>query len=336
MPDFKEVLKVLRREKPSRPVLFEFFLNERLYRAGCGGKYNASGTPLAVMRNMVHAFHAFGYDYATVRGSEYWFHTENERFRDGSKSVSLNEKSAIYDRESFDAYAWMDAAACDYGNLARIESELYPGQKVIVMGPGGVLENVISLMGYDALCMALYDDEQLVYDVFEKVGSGLVSYYEKAAPYASAGALISNDDWGFNTQTMLSAADMRRFVFPWHKKIVDAIHRAGKPAILHSCGNYTQVFDDLKALGYDARHSYEDNIVPVERAYEQFKGKMAVLGGIDVNYLIHASCADIEKRCLAMLEQASAGGYALGSGNSIPDYVPDEKFFAMIGSVKRK
>ena len=33
----------------------------------------------------------------------------------------------------------------------------------------------------------------------------------------------------------------------------------------------------------------------------------------------------------AMLERASTrGGYALGSGNSIPEYVPDDHSFAMI------
>ena len=35
MAEFKELLKVLRREVPSRPVLFEFYMNERLYRRAC-------------------------------------------------------------------------------------------------------------------------------------------------------------------------------------------------------------------------------------------------------------------------------------------------------------
>ncbi len=136
---------------------------------------------------------------------------------------------------------------------------------------------------------------------------------------------------------MLSPADLREFVFPWHKKIVETIHAAGKPAILHSCGNYTMIFDDLLALGYDARHSYEDKIIPVEEAYEQFVGKMAVLGGIDMNYLICSPEEEITARCRRMLERTEErGGYALGSGNSIPDYVPDEKYFAMLRAVSEK
>ena len=35
-----------------------------------------------------------------------------------------------------------------------------------------------------------------------------------------------------------------------------------------------------------------------------------------------------------MIERASKrGGYALGTGNSVPEYVPDEKYFAMIKAI---
>lgn len=40
------------------------------------------------------------------------------------------------------------------------------------------------------------------------------------------GRICSNDDWGFNTQTFLSPSDMRKYVFPWHKKFVEAAHRS--------------------------------------------------------------------------------------------------------------
>jgi uroporphyrinogen decarboxylase len=147
--------------------------------------------------------------------------------------------------------------------------------------------------------------------------------------------MISNDDWGFNTQTMLSPADMRKYVFPWHKKIVKTIHSAGIPAILHSCGNLEAVMDDvISDMCFDGKHSYEDTIMPVETAYEKYKGGIAVLGGIDVDFLCRGKPEEIYKRSRQMLERATAGAYALGSGNSIPYYVPDESYFAMIGAAR--
>ena len=330
MANFKELRTVLEKGVPTRPVLFEFYLNERLYRRACGKFYNVS-SPYAVMQTMVRSFAYYGYDYATVRGSEFWF--ENGEVQDKA-SISLNSGHCITDRKSLDKYEWMNPARCDYSLLDRIADDLPVGMKTIVMGPGGVLENCIALVGFDNLCMMIYDDRELVGDIFEQIGSRLVEYYRLSAAHESVGALISNDDWGFNSQTMLSPNDLREFVFPWHKKIVETIHAAGKPAILHSCGNYSMIFEDLLSLGYDARHSYEDKIVRVEEAYEQFCGKMAVLGGIDVNYLIQATEEEIICRCKKLLEQTSArGGYALGSGNSIPAYVPDEKYFSILRAV---
>ncbi|GHU98052.1 hypothetical protein FACS1894211_01160 [Clostridia bacterium] len=325
--DFNQFLKILRREQADRPVLFEMLLNDRLWRAACGSKYDVS-SPLAAMCSAVRTFWYYGYDCAIVRGSGYWFNAPATEA--GKESVSLNASAAITDRQSLAAYPWMDADKCDYSALDAIADDLPDNMKTVVMGPGGVLENVISLAGFDNLCLLLYDDPQLVWDLFEKVGSGLVKYYERSAEHESVGALISNDDWGFNTQTMLSVGDMRKFVFPWHKKIVETIRRKGKPAILHSCGNYSMILNDLFALGYDARHSYEDKIMPVEQAYDQLKGHMAVLGGIDVDFLIRSPESEIVRRCKNILEKTANCGYALGTGNSVPAYMADEKYFALL------
>lgn len=36
--------------------------------------------------------------------------------------------------------------------------------KLMNCGPGGVLENLIALTGFDNLCMMTYDDPELLYD----------------------------------------------------------------------------------------------------------------------------------------------------------------------------
>lgn len=110
------------------------------------------------------------------------------------------------------------------------------------------------------------------------------------------------------------------------------MHSAGKYAILHSCGHYDEIIDDvINDMKFDARHSYEDNIVPVEKAYEDHGGKLAVLGGIDLNFVIQKSPEEVYRHASEMLKRTETrGGYALGSGNSIPDYVPDDHYLALI------
>jgi uroporphyrinogen decarboxylase len=121
-------------------------------------------------------------------------------------------------------------------------------------------------------------------------------------------------------------------VFPWYEQIVGEAHRCGKPVILHSCGHFEDIIDDIiDRIGFDGRHSYEDAVMPVETAYDRYHRRIAVLGGMDVDFLCRTDPESIYRRSREMLERsADEGAYALGSGNSIPEYLPDDHFFSMI------
>ena len=303
-PDFDNLLAVLQRRAPKRPTLFEFFLNGRLYERLAGGDVpgGLSERLLGPVRALRAYYHA-GYDYVTVGVPRFGF-PSGQAARLATRSI--NDGAVVVDRASFDAYAWPEAAAADYAILDDLAAYLPKGMKLVVYGPGGVEENVISLVGYERLCLLMADDPVLVEDIFAAVGSRLVRYYELAAKPATVGACIANDDWGFKTQPLLSPRDMDRYLFPWHQRIVEAIHAAGKPAILHSCGNQGTVLEAMiTRLKYDGRHSYEDAIQPVENAYEQCVGRIAVLGGIDVDFITRSTPAEIYARSGAMLDRAA-------------------------------
>jgi uroporphyrinogen decarboxylase len=328
-PDFSNLLSVLRREVPSRPTLFEFFLNGPLYVKLAGEDQDPAWGTIDADRMVARAFMRAGYDYVTLHASAMGFPTSAVNHL---ASRSMNDTAIITDRPSHEAYSWPDPDSFDYSKLDTIGRDLPQGMKIIVCGPGGVLENVMQLAGYEGLCMMMVDDPELVQIIFDEVGSRLVRYYEISAPNDHVGAVISNDDWGFNTQPMLSPADMRKYVFPWHERIVEAIHAAGKPAILHSCGNLEDLTGDIiDGMRYDGKHSYEDKICPVEDAYERWGGRIAIMGGIDLDFVCRSTPDGIRARSQAMLDRASKrGGFALGSGNSIPYYVPDGNYLAMI------
>jgi uroporphyrinogen decarboxylase len=90
------------------------------------------------------------------------------------------------------------------------------------------------------------------------------------------------------------------------------------------------IVDELK---YDAKHSFEDNILAVEQAWKLWHEKIAILGGIDMDFLVRSEPEAIRERCRKMLELTGSQAYALGSGNSIPTYVPIDNYLAMIDSI---
>ncbi|MCL2420624.1 MAG: hypothetical protein FWD03_02095 [Defluviitaleaceae bacterium] len=330
-PDFRNLLKVLEKKVPDRPTLFELFLNRPLYEDFAKRSAPEYNTVEEVIF-LADAFAAAGYDYATVAASDFQFKVH----RESKQTTSLNHSAGLTSRAAFNEYPWPDPEAADYSKMEKAAAHLPKGLKLMPLGPGGILENVTALVGYEDMCMMLHDDPELLQDIFNAVGERLVRYYELCVGYDTVGAVMSNDDWGFNTQTFLSVEDMRKYVYPWHKKIVETAHKAGKPVILHSCGYFGDVMDDvIDVLKYDAKHSYEDVILPVEEAYEQWGGRIAIMGGIDVDFMIRSTPEEIQKRCKAMLERtATQGGYALGTGNSVPEYIPKENYLAMASVAK--
>ncbi len=328
VPEFDNLLKVLARQKPDRYTLFEFFLNDELETFLTG--IPTPTDTIDYLTRRVEAFSICGYDYITMHPCDFSFNSKSTNH--GKKSRSANDDVSFSDRDGFLEFEWPNAEDHDYSRLEKIAKILPGNMKIIVYGPGGVLENVIDLVGYDNLCFMLADDPELVQMVFDKVGSCLVKFYEISVAYPGVGAAISNDDWGFFSQTMISTEDMKKYVLPLHQKISDVIHNSGKPAILHSCGQVDKMMPDICRL-YEGKHSYEDKILPVENAYDQYHDNIAILGGIDLDFVCRKTPQEIYERSCRMLKKTEAkGGYALGSGNSIPYYVPFDNYLAMISA----
>jgi uroporphyrinogen decarboxylase len=333
-PDYTQILKVLHKQVPERPTLFEFFLNGPLHEVLVNNEIPMKNDGFDWTRRTIHAFKNAGYDYVTSQSTGFYFRANQKSH---IATISLNDSATITNWETFEKYEWVEPEDFDLSHLDKVAEELPEGMKVMVMGPSGVLENTINLVGYDNLCLMLYDEPELAKQIFDGVGSRLLKYYKQAVTHHAVCALISNDDWGFKTQPMLSPADMRKYVFPWHKKIAAAGHAHNKPVILHSCGQLEEVMEDvIEDMKFDAKHSFEDTIMPIEEAYEKYKGRIALLGGIDVGFVCTAAPEEISARSAAMLKRAEKdGGYALGTGNSVPEYVPHKNYFAMVDVVRK-
>jgi hypothetical protein len=94
--------------------------------------------------------------------------------------------------------------------------------------------------------------------------------------------------------------------------------------------------DDLIKLGIDAKHSNEDQIAPYETWVENYSERIGLFGGFDLNLLILEKPDTIFNTVVekGSLYRKTAKGYGLGSGNSIPGYVPVDGFMAMVDAAK--
>ncbi len=341
-PNFRRFEQVLRRQgEPDRVPFYELFSNIQTEVLASIGKADPPPPPDApAMEREAHAWRqdiayqtALGYDYVNAGACCFGFpRKENPRAAtpQGERAYFLASSHTIANRADFETYPWPDMSKVDYSPLDRIGGHLPPGMKVIP-GASGVLENAMWLLGYEGISYLLFEDERLVADLFDAIGSRIVEILGRQAAFDVVGAVNLGDDLGFRTQTLISPAALREYVFPWHKKIVDAVHRHGKPAILHACGNVSEVMEDLIACGWDAKHSFEDAIEPVWEAKAKYGDRIALLGGFDMDKLCRMSVGEVRRHTRLLVERcAPGGGWALGTGNSVANYVPVENFLAML------
>jgi uroporphyrinogen decarboxylase len=331
-PDFELLCKVLRREQTERPVLFEFIINLEICRETAGRDNIPEPGSLDYYRMVMDAYAKLGYDFAPVYTYESGLFSFPKGDHDALASRSQNQGALITDRESFDLYSWPDAGSGNYELYNQLSGHLRDGMKLLGFSNGGVLENATDIVGFETLCMIYLTDPELTGEIFRNIGEGLIQFYTIVASMESVGACVVNDDWGFKTQTMFPPEMMEEYVFPYTRKIVEVIHAHGKPAILHSCGNVKEIMDVIiDDLKLDGKHSFEDGIYPVEDAWDWWSDRIAIMGGIDVDYLARKTPEEIYQRSLRLLEKTSgSGGFALGSGNSIPEFIPRKNYLAML------
>lgn len=325
--DFNRLLKVLNREKIVEPVLFELSIDKSILAKLAGYSLRPEATENEELSFVAKANATAGYDYViyTPRG----FHFSHKVEQTG-RSVSMNSGVQISDWDSFKAFPWPDPGTADYSILNDAKTILHPKMQILIAAPWGIVENITSFFGFDNLCLLLYDDPELIKAVCNAVGERLLEYYRICISYNSVGGIVYNDDWGYNTGPVFSPAFFQDYIFPWVRKITNLAHQNGKPAIIHSCGRLDilmdSIIDDLK---FDGKHSFEDKIMPIEEAYRKYGDRIALLGGIDVDFLCRASRNEIISRSKNLLALGKPGS-ALGTGNTVPYWVPVDNYFAMI------
>lgn len=86
------------------------------------------------------------------------------------------------------------------------------------------MEILLTLMGYTGLSYALHDDPALVAAVAEKGQELLTTIFSTTAQMPGVGAMCLGDDMGFKTATMISPADLHRYVFPCQRRLAQISH----------------------------------------------------------------------------------------------------------------
>jgi uroporphyrinogen decarboxylase len=252
--------------------------------------------------------------------------------RQSGRSYMDEHKGPITSWDEFQEYSWPDPLQATSRSLDWYQRNL-PDDMCII---GGLVahfaENLSWLMGYETLCIALYENPALAQAISDRTLDIDRVVVSRLLECERIKLIWGSDDMGFRSGTLISPQHMRAFVLPGHKSLAAMAHEKGRPYLLHSCGNLHSIMPDLiDDVCIDAKHSFEDTIEDVCQDKRIYGSQLSLLGGIDVDFLCRSTADEVRKRVRKTLEVCQpGGGYCMGTGNSVANYIPVENYLAML------
>jgi len=255
----------------------------------------------------------------------------------GGSLMDSRVAPTIRDMADFQAYPWEEIADRFFEKHEKyyriLREELPPGMKALGGVGNGVFEVVQDLVSIQELCYISADDEELYHGLFAKAGEVQLKIWQRLMKeYGDVYCVMRiSDDLGFYANTTLPTNDVKTLILPELKKVVDLVHSYNKPFLFHSCGNLVHIMDDLiDVVKIDAKHSNEDKIAPFYWWVEKYGDRIGNFGGVDVDVVCTYSKQELKEYLDEVIRKSlHHGGVAFGTGNSVPGYVPMEKYLNM-------
>jgi uroporphyrinogen decarboxylase len=329
-PNFEGLLSILRGEKtPERVPIIEIGIDpevlQTIQETYLGelwvlprGVHVLEKPDERYYRQLVNLYYRLGYDFVPIW--PFWVNNPVRKVRraadtgdpsSGTREWVDESGALIKSRANYESFPWekIHAASETFEMVARC---LPDGMKMTVIG--SLFEDIFErLLGYEGLSYLMTDDPQLVEDVFNRWGQVVYDYYASVIGLEAVGGIFHVDDMGFKTGTLISPADLRRLLLPWLAKYAALAHEHGKPFWIHRF------------------HSFQDVILPIGEVKARYGDRLALLGGVDMDKLATLPEDELRSYLRAILDSCMLGGrFALGSGNTIANYIPLKNFTILL------
>jgi uroporphyrinogen decarboxylase len=332
-PDVDSFLATLRRVPAHRIPVAELGVHPTIKAAFLGHA-------VTTLEDEVEFASRAGYDYVKVQpvvdfdpgransGAGVSYNPDGSVFRRWA-SEGTGVISTMGDLERF---RFPRADEIDYSRAERVR-RLVPEGMGVVGQYGDIFTMTWEMMGFEAFSIAVHEQPELVDALNRRVGELVMGMFEAFAASDAVHALWYSDDIAYTEGLMVSPAILERYFFPWLGAIGALARSSGKPLIYHSDGVLYRVMDRIAECGVDALHPIEPKAMDLAEVKARYGRTFCLIGGVDVDLLARGTPEAVREVVRRNIEAAGAGGgYCVGSGNSIPEYVKMENYLAMLSA----
>jgi hypothetical protein len=214
------------------------------------------------------------------------------------------------------------------GNWEGVAREHLAAGRALTVGIPGGFDEPRQLMGEEALCLACYDQPELIHDILATIGRTACQVLDRVSAAVPVDCLMVHEDMAGRSGPLVGPRQVAEFIAPYYRRIWDMLRSRGARLFgQDSDGNMNSVIDAFLDAGVNFMYPMEPaagmDIVRVRARYGQ---RLALMGGIDKHVLRRSKdqiAAELEYKIPPMV---ATGGCVLGLDHRIPNGTPLENY----------
>lgn len=224
---------------------------------------------------------------------------------------------------------WYEFSEARLQNDWRAAAEtLLHGDKVVCVGIPGGFDEPRQLLGEETLCIAYYEQPELIHDILDTIGDTAFKVLERVSAAAQVDALVVHEDMAGKSGPLAGPKQVREFIAPYYRKLWDLLRERGARLFdQDSDGDMNPVIDAFLDAGVNCMHPMEPAAnMDIVRIREKYGARLAFYGGID-KHVIRRSKEEIVKELEYKIPpMVKTGGCVLALDHRIPDGTPLDNY----------
>lgn len=219
-------------------------------------------------------------------------------------------------------YQFTEARFSD-GWAVRARQAREEGALIVVSIPGG-FDEPRQLMGEEELCLAYYEQPELMHDMLVTIGDMTERVLERVSDAVQVDVLSVHEDLAGKSGSLVGPSQIGEFISPYYHRAWDLLSSRGARVFQQdSDGNMNAVIPAFLDAGINSMLPMEPAAgMDIVQVRQQYGTRLMMLGGIDKHVLRKSKDAIHAELAYKLQPMMQTGGVVFGLDHRIPNGTP--------------
>jgi len=202
-------------------------------------------------------------------------------------------------------------------------------------GTDGPMTVACMLRGTTEFCLDLYEDPEYALALLEFITEAAIFRIKGLRKYFGQNEIEKSFGFADDSIQLLSQNDYRRFVLPFHKRLINELTDGTGRNSIHLCGDATHHFktlqDELNIFSFDTGFP-----INFTKTFGELSRETQISGGVHVHTLLTAKPAEVREAVRKICEEVKpiSKRFVIRDANNVSPRTPLENISAMYDAVK--